>query len=148
MARHPRKRDLQPEPVTPPRCPYCGQAANLERHPSGPRFKPVWTCARAECDARVGTKDDRRTPLGTLANAALRVARMRAHATFDTLWKGKPKRRRCGTFPGPRHKPAMRRWEAYAWLSEQMGLAAELCHIGRFNEAQCKRVVELVTAWP
>lgn len=133
--------DLAPYP---PICPTCKRRAKLEPHPYADRFGMVWACPRAECDTRVGTMSDNRTPLGTMAGEALRIDRRRAHAAFDALWKGKPKHRRCGTFPGPREAPSMKRWEAYAWLSETMGLAAELCHIGRFDEGQCARVVELV----
>lgn len=91
-------------------------------------YGPVWACL--PCDARVGTHSDNVSPLGTLADAPLRRARRRAHDAFDPLWKGK----------------ALPRWEAYAWLSEAMGLAAELAHIALFDMAQCRRVVELVAS--
>jgi hypothetical protein len=70
------------------------------------------------------------TPLGDLANAPLREARMAAHAAFDPLWKTGQKRR----------------GSAYAWLAEQLGIDRRDTHIGMFDEATCARVVAAVQA--
>lgn len=39
------------------------------------------------CDARVGCHPGTKAPLGRLATRRVRVARQRAHAAFDPLWK-------------------------------------------------------------
>ena len=67
---------------------------------------------------------------GTPATKATKQARIAAHAVFDQLWKG----------------GGMSRGDAYRWLCEAMGLTPEECHIGRFDEAQCNRVIRLVWA--
>ena len=54
-------------------------------------------------------------------------ARKMAHAAFDVLWKNK----------------IMSRSDAYSFLSKQMGIQKEFCHIAQFNEDQCKKVVSI-----
>jgi 2-hydroxychromene-2-carboxylate isomerase len=66
-------------------------------------------------------------PLGRLANAELRLAKQRAHAAFDALWKD----------------GSMERSEAYSALAKALGLAFDDCHIGYFDLDTCARVVEL-----
>ncbi len=80
------------------------------------------------CDARVGTHRNSKTPLGTLANAALRDLRMQCHKIFDRKWK-------CGK---------MSRKKAYKWLQKAMGLSEEKAHIGMFNENQCKKLLQIL----
>lgn len=60
----------------------------------------------------------------------LRALKMRAHAAFDPIWKGKH----------------MKRGSAYAWLADHMGLEQAACHIGMFDEAQCV-LVETICEW-
>jgi len=56
---------------------------------------------------------------------------MTAHAVFDRIWKEK----------------YMRRGEAYAWMSEEIGLGEGEAHIGRFNMEQCERLIAIVDAY-
>lgn len=80
------------------------------------------------CDARVGTHKGSKTPLGTLANAALRDLRMQCHKVFDRKWKsGK-----------------MSRTDAYVWLQEHMNLPAEKAHIGMFDKEQCNKLLKIL----
>ncbi len=120
------------------RCPYCSKRARLlkgrqlyfgssilERVPElGEAF--FYRCR--PCDATVGCHKGTNKPLGTLANAVLRKLRKDAHDALDPLWRAKGK---------------AARGEAYAWLRQAMGLKEDECHIGLFNEEQCRRVVEL-----
>lgn len=117
------------------KCPYCGSDAELT---TGYKVYPhrldlahlrVWACF--PCDAWVGTHKNSPThaPLGRLANAELRKAKMAAHAAFDPLWKS----------------GQMTRKEAYKRLSEKMGLTPDQTHIGMFDVEQCKTVVLLCT---
>ena len=128
-----------------PTCPYCSSQAQLV---TGERIYPhrpdlfdlkFWCCDL--CDAWVGchkpgthrVEGGQRIdngdchPLGRLANAELRRAKSAAHAAFDPLWKSRGLSRR----------------QAYAWLSEQMGLDLDRTHIGEFDVAQCNRVFEI-----
>lgn len=79
------------------------------------------------CGAYVGTHKHGGKPLGNLANKELRSCRLKAHASFDPLWK----------------KKHMTRSEAYSFLSKEMGIKKNWCHIAMFNVEQCKRVVEI-----
>lgn len=122
------------------RCDYCGRPAELVTSstiygPGQPDWGWFWRCVG--CDAYVGCHKNstRRVPLGRLANAELRDAKRRANAAFDPLWKAIAAR------DGINIHRARRR--GYAWLAEQMGMKKHDCHIGKFDVAQCRRVVEL-----
>ena len=82
------------------------------------------------CNAYVGCYPDGR-PLGRLANAELRRAKMAAHAAFDPVWKS----------------GRMARSEAYSWLSKQLGIRPEDTHIGMFDVEMCNQVVETVKGY-
>lgn len=123
-------------PTVLPTCSYCQRPAVFMDN-SGPlyngrNFGPVWFCR--PCDAWVGCHPDGK-PLGRLANAELRRAKIAAHAAFDPLWKAKmvaanvPKRYARGL--------------AYAWLAEQLNLPVQEAHIGSFDVILCQRVVEV-----
>lgn len=118
-----------------PACPYCDKRARLasgaDIYPHRPDIfglhaKPFWQCV--PCGAYVGCHPGTRKPLGRLANAALRLAKMRAHEAFDPLWKS----------------GRMGRNEAYGWLTRALGIPGSECHIGMFDEAQCAAVVRAV----
>lgn len=125
------KKRKKPERVV---CPYCGADAKLVSgvtvYPHRPDLaaKRFYECE--PCDARVGVHDGTFKPLGRLANAELRAAKMRAHTAFDPLW-------RFGS---------MKRKAAYAALAAQLGIEPKDCHIGEFDVAMCERVIEAVRA--
>lgn len=113
------------------RCPYCGELAAFV---TGAVIYPYrrdlydrqfYHCL--ECSAWVGTHKGTTTPLGRLANAELRQAKIAAHDAFDAKW------RRLG----------WQRGAAYRWLSHALGIRREDCHIGMFNVEQCRRVVQV-----
>ncbi len=110
-------------------CDYCGEHAELvtgrDVYPHRPDLARVRLYRCEPCGAHVGCHRGTKKPLGRLANASLRAAKMRAHAAFDPLWRG-------GT---------MRRGEAYAWLAKALGIDIRDCHIGMFDEETCARVV-------
>jgi hypothetical protein len=66
-------------------------------------------------------------PMGRLANRELRAAKQQAHAAFDPIWRETGTSRRVASI----------------WLSEALGLALDKTHIGEFDLAQCRRVVEV-----
>lgn len=51
----------------------------------------------------------------------------RPHRLFDDMWKSGD----------------MNREDAYEWLSERLGIPRYLTHVGMFDEAQCRRTIEL-----
>lgn len=108
-------------------CPECGNPMVL--CPTG-KWGPYYRCSTyPRCPGAHGAHKDG-TPLGVPANKATKQARIAAHTVFDALWKD----------------GGMSRGSAYRWLSEALGLTPEECHIGRFDEAQCNRVIRLVWA--
>jgi len=112
-------------------CPYCGKAAKLvggmDVYPHRPDLaeKKLYQCV--PCDAYVGCHPGTTNPLGRLANAELRKAKMAAHAAFDPTWKDGKKKR----------------GSAYAWLSDRLRVDKKDCHIGMFDVETCRRVVEV-----
>lgn len=111
-------------------CAYCNRQAELVGgdviypHRKDLVSKRFWRCA--PCGAYVGCHGNTDHPLGRLANAELRAAKMRAHAAFDPMWR----------------RQKLRRSEAYRRLADFLGITPRECHIGMFDVAQCARVVE------
>ena len=112
-------------------CPYCGAEAHkvtgkeIYPHRKDLYSKKFYQCK--PCDAYVGCHPNSDKPLGRLANADLRRAKMAAHAAFDPIWKSGNKSRS----------------KAYSWLAEAMKLTPDKCHVGMFDVAQCEQVVAL-----
>lgn len=110
-------------------CAYCQQPTKLVGgdviYPHRPDLaeKRFYQCE--PCVAYVGCHPGTEKPLGRVANAALRAAKMKAHGAFDAIWKG----------------GGMKRGQAYAWLRTKMGLEEDACHIGMFSVEQCEEVI-------
>lgn len=122
-------------------CPYCGGQARLvlgaELYPGLSkanhklRDKKFWRCD--PCDAHVGThayEQNDTIPLGRLANAELRRLKMAVHRAFDPVWKR----------PGARYT----RTQAYQALARRMDIPKRFCHIGLFDEKQCREVLKIM----
>lgn len=56
--------------------------------------------------------------------------RMQAHRALDVHWQFQANRRGA-------------RAQAYAWLAERMGLSVKDCHMGMFDEEQCRQAIEV-----
>jgi hypothetical protein len=112
-------------------CPYCDANAPLvtgaKVYPHLPHLhhKRFYLCS--PCNAYVGCHDGTTRPLGRLADAALRHAKIAAHAAFDPLWQS--------------HQ--MTRSAAYRWLRKELNISEHDCHIGKFDVETCRRVVQL-----
>jgi zinc-finger-containing domain len=115
-----------------PTCPYCSKPAKLatgeEVYPHRRDLASLffWACLR--CNAWVSCHKGSDEPMGTLADARVRHARWRAHEYLDPLWQTSPANRS----------------EVYEWLSEQMRIPLDECHIALFTEKQCDEVVRIV----
>lgn len=94
--------------------------------------RPMWLC---ECGAYCGCHEGTERPLGRPAGKSTRDARQAAHAAFDPLWRAKM--RRDGI------SKTKARGAGYLWLSEQLDLDPEDCHIGCMTRAYALRVVEV-----
>lgn len=126
-----------PEILSGHKCPYCGGPSVLiddKQIYGGTGYGMAYICM--PCNAYVGCHRNQRNRVnvskGRLANAELRSWKKAAHAYFDPLWQ--------------KHKkyPAnIARRKAYSWLSKQLGIAGEYCHIGMFGVEECIKVVNL-----
>lgn len=112
-------------------CSYCAfpteKVSGDRIYPHRPDLasKVFWLCA--PCHAYVGCHPGTDRPLGRVANAELRRAKQRAHASFDPIWKNGHASRK----------------KAYAVLAEKLGIPVEDCHIGMFDVEMCERVVSI-----
>lgn len=110
-------------------CPYCGDvaafvtAAVIYPHRPDLRGRMFYHCL--PCQAWVGTHRGTTKPLGRLADAELRAAKITAHAAFDAKWK----------------RLKWQRGAAYRWLANALRLKPSECHIGMFDVETCRRVV-------
>lgn len=111
-------------------CDYCGTVADFVDSSAvyGRSYGMIYLCPK--CGAYVGVHKGTDKPLGRFADEDLRRWKKSAHAAFDPLWQ-------IGEFRG-------RRKAAYRLLSEQMGLPEEKTHIGMFDVAQCKQVIQII----
>jgi len=110
-------------------CPFCHKKS-VQFHASSEvvyqtDFGPIYKC---DCGARVGA--DRRTlkPKGTLADGGLRCLRRQCHEAPDAIWKGKE----------------ITRNEAYALVAKAMNKPLALTHIAMFNDADCRRLLNIL----
>lgn len=120
-------------------CPYCGRPPVLvSSHVKyGDDFGLIYLCH--PCDAWVGVHKGTHLSLGRLANADLREAKKLAHLYFDKIAK-------TGLINQiwPKIIPnTSNRSKAYLWLSEQMNIPVEFCHIGMFDIDECYQVVDI-----
>jgi len=120
-------------------CPYCGN--NSEYIDSsfiyGKSYGMIYLCR--PCEAYVGVHKGTDKALGRLANKELREAKKEAHFYFDQIAKTSLINKIWKEYIpnlGNRNK-------AYLWLSKQMNIDKEFCHIGMFDIEQCKQVVEI-----
>lgn len=112
------------------RCPYCGAVAQLrsaaEIYKDDSCTGELYVCANyPACNSYVHVYPHTRVPMGELANGDLRHLRIRAHRTFDQIWK----------------TGIMTRENAYRWMAEYFGLSARDAHIGKFSEYRCKELI-------
>ena len=82
------------------------------------------------CKGTHSVHQDTGQPMGTPADKATKEARIKAHASFDTLWKS----------------GVLTRQQAYKWMRQTMGLDGKTGHIGAFTKEQCVRLIALVEA--
>lgn len=137
---------LEPHQPEPPEvaCPYCGGEAffyaSSEQFYGGKDYGPLWACP--PCHAWVGVHKGTRKPYGRIADQITRRLRSEAHRYLDHMWH----RKMSDLWPD--HKPSVAslrvvRVDAYAWLASKMDLTQDECHIGNFDEDQCREVVRL-----
>ncbi|MDR1200877.1 MAG: DUF3268 family zinc-finger domain-containing protein [Tannerellaceae bacterium] len=127
------------EAPNPDVCPYCGGKVELVDSSEiyGRSYGLMYLCK--PCEAYVGVHKGTDKALGTLANKELRDARKQAHYHFDVIAKTSLINEIWGKYiPG-----LSNRNKAYLWLSMQLGVEPDECHIALFDIDTCKKVVEI-----
>lgn len=110
-------------------CDYCGKQTEFvdDSEVYGTSYGgKIYLCR--DCDAYVGSHKHGKLkdkPFGRLANARLREWKVKAHASFDPMWKDTKASRSM----------------AYSQLSIKLRISKDDCHIGMFDVAMCKRVI-------
>ena len=109
------------------KCPYCKKEAiwceNKEIY--GRNYGKSYMCYLCkDCDAYVGTHNNSKKPLGTMANTELRSFRVLAHSKIDPLWKNGD----------------MSRKDVYKMLKDKFG---KEIHIGESDIETCKLITNL-----
>ena len=115
-------------------CPYCEKETEYVQSTEvyDRDYGMIYLCR--PCGAWVGVHKGTDAAKGRLANAELRDWKIKAHASFDKLWK---RYLQLGT---PKHKA---RNSAYQWLADRMGIEAKDAHIGMFDIEECKNTISL-----
>ena len=102
-------------------CPECGSSMVLRTS----KYGLFYGCVEyPKCTSAHGAHKKTGKPLGKPADKKTKLARIRAHASFDQLWKSKH----------------MERDDAYTWMQEAMEMSEDEAHIGKFNEDQCDKL--------
>lgn len=86
-----------------------------------------WCYFCRDCRAAVGCHPDTNTPLGKMATKRTRQMRLKAHNSFDRLWR----------------EGLYNRNKAYKWLASALQIAVEECHISWLDETQLEKVIEV-----
>lgn len=112
-------------------CPYCHKEPKLVKgvkmYPMRPDLAQKYFYLCEPCEAWVGCHPTSTVPLGRLANADLRRAKMLIHESFDRIWREEYKTRS----------------QAYSWLAGELDIPVQDCHIGLFDIATCFRAIEI-----
>lgn len=120
-------------------CPYCGRSTEYVDSSAvyGRSYGMIYLCRK--CDAYVGVHKGTDNALGRLANRELREAKKEAHLCFDKISKtGLINKVYKKYIPN-----ISNRNKAYRWLSKQLDIPVDICHIGMFDVDDCKKVIEL-----
>ena len=122
---------VNPGEVKDLKCPEPGCDGELVLKPS--KYGQFYGCtnwAKTGCPGAHGAHPDG-TPLGIPASKETKQARMKAHAAFDRLWKGRGAR--------------MNRHQAYVWMRRAMCMTEAEAHIGRFTIEQCEALCRILS---
>ena len=130
-------------------CPIHQQPARFratsEHIYQGHDYGPIWECPALACDAICGCHPDG-SPLGTLANRALRQLRRQAHAKFDALWR--PWEAQKAAYPESTAVHGKLRYlmrtRTYEWLAHHMGRARAETHIAMMDTTEVLQVLAIL----
>ena len=120
-------------------CPYCNSYPIFTDSSViyGKSYGYIYLCPK--CKAYVGADKETNRPLGRLSDEALRYWKKQAHGYFDIIAKTSFINEIWDEYI----PEVSNRQKAYLWLSIQMDIETEYCHIGMFDIEQCKKVIEI-----
>ena len=113
------------------RCPYCGSAVHFRSadgiYKDNYSNAKLYVCTKYPiCDSYIRVHPGTTIPVGSLADAKLRMLRVTAHQHFDRL-----------------HETGlMSRKEAYGWLAFMLQCPLSQAHIGYLSEYYCNLIIE------
>jgi zinc-finger-containing domain len=120
----------------PPPCPYCRAEATLVNgvvvYPDKPEFanRKFWYCGPCGAWCSVHDNSPRLPPLGSLANAELRVQRKQVYFELDQV----------------RELEKIDRTTALHWLAKSLGRESKRLHISDLREADCMSALLILAA--
>ncbi|MBP0633703.1 zinc-finger-containing protein [Cupriavidus sp. AcVe19-1a] len=132
----------RPIPAPPqPVCDDCGAKANLARpgdetYPYLEDHGPVWICAACQAWIGVRARSKHNTPLGRLANAALRERKSQLHDALEPLVAAKMRRDGVNSFEA--------RGKAMKWISASLGMEVATPSIHALSLEQCEQAIRYV----
>ncbi|UIF88360.1 zinc-finger-containing protein [Cupriavidus sp. UYPR2.512] len=132
----------RPIPALPqPVCDNCDAKASLARageetYPYLEDHGPVWICAACQAWIGVRARSKHNTPLGRLANAALRECKSQLHDALEPLVAAKMRRDGVNAFEA--------RGKAMKWLIAALGLEVATPSIHALSLEQCEQAIRYV----
>ena len=130
---------MENEVLTGKTCPYCGKSTDFidSSYVYKKSYGMIYICK--PCGAYVGTHKGTDRALGRLADWELRTAKKKAHFYFDKISRtGLINKIWTDFLPCTKNRE-----KAYIWLSKQMKLEREFCHIGMFSVEQCNQAIHI-----
>lgn len=123
-------------------CPYCSKETKFidSEIIYGISYGMIYFCG--PCDAYVGVHKGTDKALGRLADKELRKFKKRAHYFFDQIAKTDLINKVWPVFI----EDVSNRKKAYMWLSQQLNVPIDECHIGMFDENMCRKVIDVSIA--
>lgn len=132
----------RPIPAPPqPVCDYCGAKAILARvgedaYPYLEDHGPVWICVSCQAWVGVRARSKHCTPLGHLANAALREERSRLYDALEPLVAAKIRRDGVNAFEA--------RGKAMKWLIASLKFQVDSPSIHALSLEQCEQAIQFI----
>ncbi|WP_434034808.1 zinc-finger-containing protein [Cupriavidus sp. a3] len=133
----------RPIPAPPqPLCDSCGGKAVLARmgeaaYPYQEDHGPVWICPPCQAWIGVRARSKHHTPLGRLADAALREKKSQLHDALEPLVAAKMRRDGVNAFEA--------RGKAMKWLIASLDLPIDSPTIHALSLEQCEQALQFIT---
>ncbi len=127
-----------------PLCDYCGERAQLARFGDAPYpyredHGALWICTACQAWIGIRARSRHNTPLGRLADAALRDAKSRLHDALEPLAEAKARRDGVSVFEA--------RARAVRWVATELGFDPIPHGLHTFTPDQCEQAFRYVEAW-